>query len=134
LSESLPEFLVAIDQAPNAAKASRGKWRPAFPDRPRRRGGLSEGIVAMSTPMNWLRATADCSSAHAAMTTVLLIVAGLILSFTPGQGILTLLLGISLPDIPGKQALERKIVQRPPVLKLVNRMRARANQPPLSFS
>jgi hypothetical protein len=65
---------------------------------------------------------------------VLLIVAGLIMFFTPGQGILTLLLGISLLDIPGKQALERKIIRRPTVLKVINRLRARANQPPLLLS
>lgn len=64
----------------------------------------------------------------------LLILAGLIMFFTPGQGILTLLLGISLVDVPGKRKLERKIIQRPAVLGLINRLRARANQPPLEFS
>ncbi|MEX0678255.1 MAG: PGPGW domain-containing protein [Pirellulales bacterium] len=64
----------------------------------------------------------------------LLIVAGLIMIFTPGQGILTVLLGISLVDIPGKRAWERKIIKRQPVLKVINRLRARANQPPLELS
>ena len=64
---------------------------------------------------------------------VLLIVGGLIMFFTPGQGILTLLLGIMLVDIPGKRGMERKIIQRPTVLKVVNRLRARAKQPPLRF-
>jgi len=54
--------------------------------------------------------------------------------FAPGQGILTLLLGISLMDVPGKQKLERKIVERPAVLKAINKLRARANKPPLDLS
>jgi hypothetical protein len=64
---------------------------------------------------------------------VLLIMGGLVMFFTPGQGILTLLLGLALVDIPGKRAVERKIIQRPSVLKVVNRLRARAHQPPLRF-
>ena len=59
---------------------------------------------------------------------------GLIMFFTPGQGILTLLMGLALMDFPGKQRLERAIIQRPTVLKLVNGMRSRANKPPLVFS
>ncbi len=64
----------------------------------------------------------------------LLILAGLIMFFTPGQGILTLLLGLILIDAPGKRHVERKIVERPGVLKVVNKLRARANKPPLVFS
>lgn len=64
----------------------------------------------------------------------LLIVAGLIMFVTPGQGILTLLLGVSLMDFPGKWALERKIIGQPAVLKLINRLRSRAQQPPLELS
>ena len=64
---------------------------------------------------------------------ILLIVLGLIMFVTPGQGVLTLLLGIVLTDFPGKRALERMILRRPTVLRLVNRMRARAGQGPLEF-
>jgi hypothetical protein len=53
--------------------------------------------------------------------------------FTPGQGILSLLLGLTLIDIPGKRTLERKIIQRPSVLRVVNHLRARADKPPLEF-
>ena len=61
----------------------------------------------------------------------LLILGGLVMFFTPGQGILTLLLGLALVDIPGKRAIERKLIQQPTVLKLVNRLRARAGRPPI---
>lgn len=64
----------------------------------------------------------------------MLVVAGIVMLFTPGQGVLALLLGVSLMDIPGKRAIERRIVQRPSVLRLVNAMRAKANRPALQFS
>ena len=65
---------------------------------------------------------------------VLFMVLGLIMFFTPGQGILTLLMGLALTNFPGKQRLERAILQRPSVRKLINGLRARANRPPLVFS
>lgn len=62
-----------------------------------------------------------------------LAIAGLIMIFTPGQGVLALLLGISLLDFPGKRRLERWIVGRPGVGALVNGIRRHAGQPPLSL-
>jgi hypothetical protein len=64
---------------------------------------------------------------------VVLIILGLIMLFTPGQGILTLLLGVSLADIPGKRSVERRLIRQPQVLRVVNRMRDRAGKPPLTF-
>jgi hypothetical protein len=61
----------------------------------------------------------------------LLILAGLIMFITPGQGLLTLVMGLALTNFPGKQRLERAILNQPVVRKTVNRMRARANRPPL---
>jgi hypothetical protein len=49
----------------------------------------------------------------------------------PGQGVLTILLGIMLADFPGKQKLERKLVSIPSVLSAVNRLRKRFKKPPL---
>jgi len=63
-----------------------------------------------------------------------LIAAGIIMLFTPGQGVLTLLLGFSLVDLPGKRAIERRIIERPAVLHVVNRLRAGANRPPLALA
>jgi hypothetical protein len=63
----------------------------------------------------------------------LLIVAGVVMIFTPGQGIVSLLLGLTLVDLPGKRALERKIIRRPGVLNVVNKLRSRAGHPPLVF-
>lgn len=64
---------------------------------------------------------------------VLLIGLGIILSLpgVPGQGILTILLGLIMLDIPGKRPLEAWIIRRPTVLAAVNNFRARYNKPPL---
>ncbi len=63
----------------------------------------------------------------------LLVLLGVVMLFTPGQGILSILLGLSLVDIPGKRALERKLIQRDSVMRVVNHLRARRGQPPLEF-
>jgi len=62
------------------------------------------------------------------------IAAGIIMLFMPGQGIITILIGITLVNFPGKRSLERRIISRPGVLKAINWMRARANTPPLKIS
>jgi hypothetical protein len=64
---------------------------------------------------------------------ILVIALGVILSLpgVPGQGILTILLGIMLSDFPGKQKLERKIIGRPSVLSAVNKIRQRFKKPAL---
>ena len=62
-----------------------------------------------------------------------LVALGIILSLpgVPGQGILTILLGIIMLDIPGKRPLEARIIQRPSVLSAINNLRAKFNKPPL---
>lgn len=64
---------------------------------------------------------------------ILLILLGLLMSIpgVPGQGILTILLGIMLIDLPGKRQLEYKILKRPSVLQRINHLRQRFNKPPL---
>ena len=64
---------------------------------------------------------------------VFLILLGILLSLpgVPGQGILTILLGIIMLDIPGKRPLEAKIIQRPAVLSAANKLRLRWGKPPL---
>ena len=58
---------------------------------------------------------------------VLLVAIGIVLSLpgVPGQGFLTILLGIMLLDFPGKQTVEHKLVSRPQVLKSINKLRHR---------
>ena len=58
---------------------------------------------------------------------VVLVVLGIVMSIpgVPGQGILTILLGIMLLDFPGKRDLEHRLVSRPPVLNAINKLRHR---------
>ena len=49
----------------------------------------------------------------------------------PGQGVLTIVIGLLLMEFPGKTRLERWLVGRPSVLEFVNRMRTRRGRPPL---
>jgi len=56
---------------------------------------------------------------------------GIIMFFTPGQGILTILIGIVLLDIPGKRRIERHLISRPKILSAVNKIRRKRNCPPL---
>jgi hypothetical protein len=56
---------------------------------------------------------------------------GLALLLLPGQGLITVLIGISLLEFPGKRRLELSIIRRRPVLKAVNWFRTRAGRPPL---
>jgi hypothetical protein len=64
---------------------------------------------------------------------VLLVALGVVMSIpgVPGQGILTILLGIMLLDFPGKRRLEYKLVSRPQVLKTINKLRHRFDKPEL---
>jgi archaellum biogenesis protein FlaJ (TadC family) len=57
-----------------------------------------------------------------------LILAGFAMLVLPGQGLLTILIGITLVNFPGKYALERRIVSRPSVAKTLNRIRETARK------
>ena len=58
---------------------------------------------------------------------VVLVVAGILLSLpgVPGQGILTILLGVMLLDFPGRPRLEHWLVSRPRILRTINKLRHR---------
>lgn len=62
---------------------------------------------------------------------LLVLLAGLAMLLLPGQGILTIAIGLLLLDVPGKWRLERRLVQQPAVWRALNWMRAKAHQPPL---
>lgn len=64
---------------------------------------------------------------------VVLIVVGIVMSLpgVPGPGIVTILLGLVMLDIPGKRPFETRLVKRPKVLQSINRLRERFGKPPL---
>ncbi len=65
---------------------------------------------------------------------IVFLLAGFAMLFLPGQGILTMLIGISLMDFPRKRELEAKIVGQSTVLQALNAMRAKFNKPPLTLA
>jgi hypothetical protein len=66
---------------------------------------------------------------------VVLVLLGLVMALPgiPGQGILTMIVGITLIDFPGKRALECRLIGRPSILRSINRLRARFDRPPLEM-
>lgn len=66
---------------------------------------------------------------------VLLVALGVVLSLpgVPGQGLLTILLGIMLLDFPGRDRLEQKLLSRPAIVNTINRLRGRFGKPPLQL-
>jgi hypothetical protein len=61
----------------------------------------------------------------------LFILAGIAMLVLPGQGILTIVVGILLLDFPGKRELERRIIARPAILRSINWLRQRKGVAPL---
>lgn len=62
---------------------------------------------------------------------IALILLGFILLFVPGQGLLTMLAGVALADVPGKRLLILKIVSKPAIRRGIEKLRARHGRPPL---
>lgn len=60
--------------------------------------------------------------------------AGFLMLFLPGQGILTMLIGITMLDFPGKRRLEAKMIGQPTVLSTINGMREKFGKPPLTIA
>ena len=56
---------------------------------------------------------------------------GILLLFLPGQGLLTLVIGLTIMNYPGKFAIERWLARRPGVLRAMNWLRVRFDKPPL---
>ena len=67
---------------------------------------------------------------------VVLVLLGLVMALPgiPGQGILTMIVGITLIDFPGKRGLERRLIGRPRILRSINRLRARFHRAPLDLT
>jgi hypothetical protein len=64
-----------------------------------------------------------------------LVALGIILSLpgVPGQGLLTIFIGLVLLDVPGKRRVELRIVRVRTIRKALNRVRARFGREPLRF-
>jgi hypothetical protein len=60
---------------------------------------------------------------------VILVAAGILMLFLPGQGMLTILIGIILTDFPGKYRIERNIASNPKILAAINWLRKKHGRP-----
>ena len=61
----------------------------------------------------------------------ILVAAGIAMLVLPGQGVLTILLGLSIVDLPIRQRVFRWLLLRPKVVEVMQGLRTRAGKPPL---
>ncbi len=64
---------------------------------------------------------------------VLFVLAGVVMLVLPGQGLLTILVGLLLVHFPGKRALLCRLLRRPAVRTAIDRLRHRAGREPLAL-
>jgi archaellum biogenesis protein FlaJ (TadC family) len=62
----------------------------------------------------------------------LIVLAGVAMLVLPGQGLLTILIGLVVMDFPGKYALERRLVSYPSVFRGANWLRLKMGKEPLA--
>lgn len=60
------------------------------------------------------------------------VLAGIAMLVLPGQGILTIMVGLGIMNFPGKFELEKWVVTRPGVLKTINWIRRKEHHPPIA--
>ena len=85
-------------------------------------------MLAWPRPLRWIGLLAKNALG------VLVIASGVILSLPgmPGQGILMMLLGLMLLDVPGKRAVILRMTRIPRVIATINKLRARYGKAPLN--
>jgi hypothetical protein len=59
-----------------------------------------------------------------------ILIAGIVMLFMPGQGLLAILVGVLMVDFPGRRTVVRRIIERPGIMSTANRLRARFGRPP----
>lgn len=63
------------------------------------------------------------------------VVLGIVLALpgVPGQGLLLILIGLTLLNFPGKRRLELRLIHRPAIRRVINSVRTRFGRPPLEL-
>ena len=95
--------------------------------------------IVLALPEDYFEAEPSPSTAWTAAriarnaTGIVLIAVGAVLSIpgVPGQGVLTMVVGVFLVDFPRRQQLERALARRSGVLPALNRLRVRFGRVPL---
>ncbi len=62
---------------------------------------------------------------------ILFVLTGVLMLILPGQGIVTILIGISIANFPGKRKLELKLIRLKTIHNAINWIRAKAKKPPI---
>ena len=61
----------------------------------------------------------------------ILILGGILMLILPGQGLITIFIGLMLSNYPGKYSIEKRIIATPKILKTINWLRKKSDEPPL---
>ncbi len=61
------------------------------------------------------------------------LIMGFLMLFIPGQGLLTILLGLTFLNFPGKRRLEIRLIRSPRIHRGVNWIRRRSGKPPVQL-
>lgn len=64
---------------------------------------------------------------------IVCVMAGFVMLFIPGQGLLTMFIGVVLLNFPGKRRLELRLVRHPQIRRGVDWIRRRAGKDPLQL-
>lgn len=106
---------------------------------------LATAVVLAWPPDHFRRERLDRTDRHVVLRALLIVgknilglvvfLLGLVMALPgiPGQGFLTMVIGITLLDFPGKRELERRLIAHPRILRSINRLRRRFNRPPLEI-
>lgn len=76
------------------------------------------------TPLGW------CARIGKNLLGGVFVLAGIAMLVLPGQGLLTILIGLLLVEFPGKRRLELSVVRRPAIRRFLDRMRQRHGHAP----
>ncbi|MDY6820767.1 MAG: PGPGW domain-containing protein [Deferribacterota bacterium] len=62
---------------------------------------------------------------------IILVIMGLVMLFTPGQGILFIFIGFMLINFPGKYRLEKRLIKNKKIYIIINNIRKKYNKKPI---
>jgi UDP-N-acetylmuramyl pentapeptide phosphotransferase/UDP-N-acetylglucosamine-1-phosphate transferase len=64
---------------------------------------------------------------------LLFIVTGIVMTVLPGQGLLTILIGMMLANFPGKYRMEQALIKQPLISSTLNKLRQKASKKPFEI-
>jgi hypothetical protein len=95
---------------------------------------ISAVDVSVPTHLKWINSNVTKLVNMAKMIVgVSFLLIGLVMLVLPGQGLITILIGISLLPFPGKNKMEKNILSRKSVRSSLNWIRIKANKEPFIF-